>query len=67
MALGSCAQRSSCINLLAGPTREQDELAGQGLVEVFNTKSNEALTKAIIPPEAPIPPCIPLSTKDLFT
>ena len=67
MALGSRPQRSPCINPLADPIEEQDKLAGQGPVRGFNTRSNEAPTKAPTSPEASTPPLVLSSTKDLFT
>ena len=67
MAPGSRAQRSPCVNPPANPTREQDELAGQGPVRGFNAGSDEAPTEAPTPPEAPTLPLVPSSTKDLFT
>ena len=66
MAPGSRAQRSPCVNPPANPTGEQDELAGQGPVQEFNARSNEALTEAPTSPEAPIPPLVPPSIEDLF-
>ena len=67
MALGSRTRRSSCVNPSADPTREQDELAGQGPVQGFNTGSNEALTKAPTLLKAPTPPLVLSSTEDFFT
>ena len=57
MAPGSRARRSPRVNPPADPTGEQDELAGQGPVRGFNAGSDEA----------PTPPLVPPSTKDLFT
>ena len=52
-----------CNNPLINPTEEQNKLAGpQGLAKKSDADSN----KALISPEAPIPPFIPL-TKDFFT
>ena len=63
MALRSYAQRSSCNNLLANSTREQDKLASpQSPAKRLDVGSNKAST----PPEAPTSPLI-LPTKDLFT
>ena len=63
MALGSCAQWSSCNNLPANPIREQDKLASpQSLVNRSETSSNEAP----IPQDALILPFVP-PTKDFFT
>ena len=67
MAPGSRTQRNPYVNLSANPTGEQDELAGQSPVQGFNAGSDEALTKAPTPPEAPTPLLVPSSTKDLFT
>ena len=67
MAPRSCARRSPCVNLPADPTREQDELAGQGPVWEFNAESNKAPTEALTPLEAPIPSFIPPSIENLFT
>ena len=63
----SRTQRSPCINPRADPTREEDELAGQGPVPKFNAGSDEALIKAPTPPKAPITPLVLPSTKNLFT
>ena len=63
MAPGFCARRSPRNNLLANPTRKQDEIASpQSPVRRLDTGSNEAP----IPPEAPTLPLVP-PTKDLFT
>ena len=67
MAPGSCAWQSPCVNPLANPIGEQDELTSQGPVREFNAGSDEAPTKAPTPPEASTPPLVPLFTKDLFT
>ena len=67
MAPRSYAQRSLCVNSPADPIEEQYELAGQSLVQRLNAKSNEASTKAPIPPKASTPPLVPLSIKNLFT
>ena len=67
MAPGSRARRSSRVNPPADLTREQDELAGQGPVRGFNAGSDEASIEAPTPLEAPTPPLVPSSTKDLFT
>ena len=66
MAFGSHIWRSPHVNPQADLTEEQNKLAGQGLIREFNAKSNEAPTKAPIPPKAPTLPLVPLSTKDLF-
>ena len=67
MASGSGVWWSSCVDPPANPIGEQNEFAGQDLVQRFNAGSNEASTKAPIPPEALTPPLVLLSTKDLFT
>ena len=62
MVSGSCTRWSPRNNPLADPIGEQNELASpQNPVGRLAAGNNEALT----PPEAPIPPLIPL-TKDLF-
>ena len=67
MAPRSRVWRSPCVNPPADPTGEQDELAGQSLIRGFNAGSDEAPTKTLTPPEAPTPPLVLPSTKDLFT
>ena len=67
MAPGSRARRSPRVNPPADPTGEQNELAGQGPIQGFNAGSDKASTEALTPPEAPTPPLVPPSTKDLFT
>ena len=67
MVPGSRARRSSYVNPLANLIEEQDEFAGQSLVQEFNVGSNEALTKAFTPLKAPILPFVPFFIKDLFT
>ena len=68
MAPGSCAYHSFYINIPANPAEKQDELAGaQSPARWSNVGSDKAPTKAHIPLEAPTPPFVPLSAKDLFT
>ena len=67
MAPGSCAYRSSCVNIPANPAGKLDELAGaQGLARGSNAKSNKAPTKASTLPKAFTPPLISPPTEDLF-
>ena len=67
MAPGSRARQSPHVNPPADLTGEQDELVGQDPVRGFNAGSDEAPTKASIPPETSTPPLVPSSTEDLFT
>ena len=55
--------RSPCVNTLVNPTGELDKLAGPGPARKSNVRSDEAPT----PPEASIPPLVPLTSEDLFT
>ena len=66
MALGSCVQRSPCVNPSANLTRKQDEFACQSPVQGFNAGSDKAPTKAPIPLKAPTPPLVSFFIKDLF-
>ena len=68
MALESCAHRSLCVNTLADPVGELDELASaQSAARRSNAGSNETSTKAPTPLEALTPPLVPPTTKDFFT
>ena len=68
MAPGSCVYGSLHVNTPTDPTRELDELAGaQGPAKRSNAGINKAPTKALTPPEAPIPSLVPPISKDLFT
>ena len=69
MAPGSrTTHQSPRINTPINPAGELNELAGaQGPAKRSNTRSDEALTEALTPPEASIPPLIPPTSEDLFT
>ena len=69
MALRSyTTRRSPHVNIPVDPAKELDKLASaQAPARRSNAGSDDALTKALIPPEAPIPPLVPLTFKDLFT
>ena len=68
MAPRSCACRSPCVNSPVNPAGELNELAGtQGPARKSNAGSDEALTKASIPPEALTLPLVPSPAEDLFT
>ena len=67
MAPGSHAYRNPCVNTLVNPARELDKLAGaQGPAKRSNAGSDEAFTEAFTSPEAPTPPFVHLTSKDLF-
>ena len=68
MAPRSRACRSPGVNTPVDPVGDLDELAGaQGPARRSNAGSNEAFTEVFIPPEAPTPPFVPLTSEDFFT
>ena len=68
MTPGFCiTRRSPCVNTPVDPVGELDELAGaQDPARRSNAGSDEAPTKAPIPPEASTSPLVPPTSKNLF-
>lgn len=62
MTLGFCVWQKLCVDSLTNLSKEQDELAGQGLTKKSNTGSNNVLT----PLKAYRSLFIFFHTKDLF-